>query len=149
MSFLSDETSSTRRGETQTPKIIVGVPGAAELTAEQRQRIYLEEKARLEIRQELKGQKKGAGHIIGKIVLGGIGVLFVLFIIGSIMENSENAAFNALTPEQRHAKTLENCVSLMRSFALQTYSEMSALDRRMQASCAEQLRHPDQNIIKQ
>src|ERR1022692_5272328 len=47
--------------------VVEGSP-MAELTPEERQRIYLEEKARLEVRRELEGQKTSAGKVfeIGK-----------------------------------------------------------------------------------
>ena len=54
----------------------------AELTPEERQKIYLEEKARLEVRRELGGQKTSAGKIIGYVILGVLGLLVVLFIYG-------------------------------------------------------------------
>jgi hypothetical protein len=119
------------------------------LTPEERQRIYLEEKARLEIRHELEGKKTSAGKVIGYIVLSIIGLFVVLLVIGSMMEESDTAAFNKLTPAQRHAKTLENCASLLKSYEFKTYSELSVTDRQAQAACTEQLRHSDQEIIPQ
>ena len=86
----------------------------AELTPEERQKIYLEEKARLEVRQQLEGKKTGVGKVIGIIVLCGFGLLILLMIIGSLMEQSQDAEFSKLTPAQRHAKTLENCTELLR-----------------------------------
>jgi len=41
----------------------------AELTPEEREKIYLEEKARLEVRRELEGEKTSTGSVIGWIVL--------------------------------------------------------------------------------
>lgn len=119
-----------------------------DLTPEERRKIYLEEKARMEIRQELQGKKSGAGRVIGIIVLAGIGLMAVLFVIGSALESSRDAEFNGLSPEQRRVETLKNCVSLMQSWRFKTYGEMSILERQMQAACAEQLRHPDQDVIK-
>ena len=119
-----------------------------ELTPEERQRIYLDEKARIEVRRELEGQKTSVGKVIGIIVLCGIGLLVVLFIIGSAMEHSDDDAWSKLAPEQRHQKTLENCASILKSWEFKTYSELSVTERQMKAACTEQLRHPDQEIIK-
>jgi hypothetical protein len=120
----------------------------AELTPEERQKIYLEEKARLEVRRELEGQKTSAGKIIGYVILGVLGLLVVLFIIGSAMEQSSDTAFKNLTLAQRHAKTLQNCAELLKSWEFKTYSELSVTERRMQAACTEQLRHPDEDVIR-
>ena len=49
----------------------------AELTPEERQRIYLEEKARLEFRRQLQPKKIGFGKIIGYLALAGIRLLVV------------------------------------------------------------------------
>jgi len=119
----------------------------AELTPEERQKIYLEEKARLEVRRELEGQKTSPAKVIGYAILGVLGLLVVLFIIGSAMEQSSDTAFNNLTPEQQHAKTLETCASLLKLYEFKTYSELSVTDRQTQAACTEQLQHPDQVII--
>jgi hypothetical protein len=120
----------------------------AELTPEQRQQIYLEEKARIEFRRQFEPKKIGFGKIIGYVVLGGIGLLVVLWMIGSAMENSQDAAFKKLPPEQRHQETLQNCVSLLKSYEFQTYSELSVTDRRMKATCEEQMAHPDQDVFQ-
>jgi hypothetical protein len=120
----------------------------AELTPEERQRIYLEEKARLEVRRELEGKKTGAGRVIGYVVLCVVGLLVFLFIVGSAIQQSEDADFSKLTPAQRHAKTLENCASLVNSMRYKTYSELSVTERQMKEACTEQLEHPDQNIIR-
>ena len=64
------------------------------------------------------------------------------------MEQSREAKFNSLTPEQRHAETLRNCASLLKSWEFKTYSELSVAERQMQAACIDQLNHPDQDIIK-
>jgi hypothetical protein len=121
----------------------------ADLTPEERQRIYLDEKVRLEVRQELEGKKTSAGKVIGYTFLSIIGLFVVLLIIGSAMQQSDTDAFNRLTPAQRHAKTLENCASLLKSYEYKTYSELSVTDRQVQAACTEQLSHPDQEIIHQ
>jgi hypothetical protein len=56
-----------------------------DLSPEERHKIFLEEKARLEIRQELEGPKTGAGKIIGYVFLGVLGLIFVLAMAGKIM----------------------------------------------------------------
>ena len=117
------------------------------LTPEERQKIYLEEKARLEVRRELEGQKTGAGTIILYIVLGVVGLLVVIFVIGSVVQESDDAAFRSLTPEQRHQKTLQSCANLLKSMEYKTYNELSEFDRRVKVTCSEQLAHPDQYII--
>ena len=119
-----------------------------DLTPEERHRIYQDEKARLEVRRELEGRKTSVGKVIGIVVLCGIGFLVVLFIFGNAMEQSQDAAFEKLTPEQRHTKTLENCGSILKSMEFKTYSELSVTERQMTSACDEQLLHPDQEIIK-
>jgi hypothetical protein len=54
------------------------------LSPEERHKIFLEEKARLEIRQELEGPKTGAGKIIGFVFLGLLGLVVVLAIAGKL-----------------------------------------------------------------
>jgi hypothetical protein len=120
----------------------------ADLTPEERQRIYLEEKTRLEVRRELEGKKTSVSKVIGVIALCGFGLLVLLFIIGSAMQQSEDADFAKLTPEQRHAKTIQNCAELLKSWEFKTYSELTETERRMQAACREQLAHPDEDIIR-
>jgi hypothetical protein len=65
----------------------------SDLTPEERQRIYLEEKARLEVRLELEGKKTSAGKILGIVVPCGFGLLAVMWIIGSFLQQSEADAF--------------------------------------------------------
>ena len=121
----------------------------ADLTPEERQKIYLEEKARLEVRRELLEESKtSTGKVFGYIILGICGLLILLFIAGSAMEKMKDDQFANLTPQQRHAKTLENCTELMKSWEFKTYSELSVEERRMKAACTEQLAHPDQDAIK-
>lgn len=119
-----------------------------DLTPEERQRIYLEEKARLEVRPERDVEKPRVGSGVGTMVLYGIGLLLVLFIIGIVIKQLQQDDWNRLTPKQQHQKTLENCVYLLKSWEFKTYSELSVTERRMQAACSEQLLHPDQDIIK-
>jgi hypothetical protein len=120
----------------------------ADLTPEERQRIYLEEEARLEARRQLESKnKKSIGNAILRLVVGGIVLVIVLAGIGSMMERHETAEFNKLIPEQRHQETLENCASLLRSWEVKTYSELSVTERRMKSACTEQLAHPDRQVF--
>ncbi|HYL74957.1 MAG TPA: hypothetical protein VEU96_12175 [Bryobacteraceae bacterium] len=119
----------------------------ADLTPEERQRIYMEEKARLEVRRELEGKKTSPGKVIGIVTLCIVGLLVSLFILGNIRQHLDDAAQEKLTPEARHAQTLENCAKAIELFKFKTYSELSEYDRRMLAACTEQLKHPDQNIF--
>jgi hypothetical protein len=119
-----------------------------DLTPEERQRIYLEEKARLEIRRELEGKKTSVGKIIGSIMLCGFGFLALMWIIGSFSQQSETDAFQKLTPQQRHQKTLENCADLLKSMQFKTYSELTILERQTKAACEEQLKYPEREIFK-
>jgi hypothetical protein len=133
---------------------VLGLPGGilsdmADLTPEERQKIYLEEKARLEVRRELlESTKTNAGKVFGYIILGICGLLILLLIAGGAMQQLKDEQFAKLTPEQSHAKTLENCAYLMKSWEFKTYNELSVEERRMKAACTEQLAHPDQEIIK-
>lgn len=76
-----------------------------ELSPEERRRIYLQEKARLEVQRELQAQNKktAAGTGVGRIVVGLFGFLVLLFIIGSAMGNSENTS--SPQPEASLSKT--------------------------------------------
>lgn len=47
----------------------------AELTPEERQKIYLEEKTRLEVRRELEGPKTNLGKVFGYVIFGGLALL--------------------------------------------------------------------------
>ena len=107
------------------------------MTPEERQRIYLEEKARLEARQTLAAENKktGCGSTIGIVVLGVVALLVVLAIIGSMIQQSESAKFNALTPEQKHAQTVQNCVEIEKGWAFKTYSELTPEERKVKFSC--------------
>jgi hypothetical protein len=64
------------------------------------------------------------------------------------MQQSQDAAWNKLPPEQRPAKSLENGASLLKSRRYKTYEELSVTERAMKTTCTEQLLHPDQDIIK-
>ncbi|MGA2716010.1 MAG: hypothetical protein ABSG41_23160 [Bryobacteraceae bacterium] len=67
-----------------------------ELTPEEREKIYLEEKARLEFRRELEPKKIGVGKFIGYVALGGLALLVLMFIIGSvIMRRPETASITS------------------------------------------------------
>ncbi len=120
----------------------------AELTPEERQKIYLEEKARWEVRREFEGPKINIGKVVMYVFFGGLALLVVLLILGSEMEQSHETAWNNLTTEQRHAKTLENCATFIKSMEFKTYSELSVEERKMKAACTEQLLNPDKEIIK-
>jgi hypothetical protein len=64
-----------------------------QLSPKERQKIYLEEKTRLAVQQELRtGRKISAGTIIGRIALGFFGLLVLLFIAGAMMRNSDTAS---------------------------------------------------------
>ena len=63
-----------------------------DLTPEERQRIYLEEKARLETRQKIEGEKTGAGKVLGIIALSTFGALAVLMIAVPALEHSDPPA---------------------------------------------------------
>jgi hypothetical protein len=68
-----------------------------ELTPEERQKIYLEEKTRLEVRQELQtqGKKTGAGTVMWRVILGVVGVVVLMVLFGSIVENSNTGPSNS------------------------------------------------------
>ena len=108
-----------------------------ELTPEERQRIYEEEKARMEIQQELQEQNKGTGRgsLLGYVFLGIFALCFILVVIGSMAERADSQRFDALSPEQKRAQTLRNCASLEADWAFKTYSELTQLERKMKASC--------------
>jgi len=63
-----------------------------ELTPEERQKVYLEERARLEVRQELQtqGKKTSAGKVVGQVVLVVVGVVVLMIVLGSVIENLNN-----------------------------------------------------------
>lgn len=63
-----------------------------ELTPEERQRIYVEEKARLEVRQELESEKTSPWRVIGITLLVILAGLFALAAIGSMYSNRQSAA---------------------------------------------------------
>ncbi len=64
------------------------------LSPDERHKIFLEEKARLEIRQELEGPKTSVGIIIGYVVLGVLGLIFLVAMAGKLMNlvDASNAA---------------------------------------------------------
>ena len=76
------------------------------------------------------------------------GLLFILWIAGTNMQHEKDAEFAKLTPAQRHAKTLQNCASLLKDWEYKTYSELSVTERQAKEACTEQLLHPDQEIIR-
>jgi hypothetical protein len=114
---------------------------AVTLTAEERRRIYLEEKARFEVRRELEGKETSAGKIIGWILLSGLGLLIAMIIFGTIIGDNEksksDAAWRKLTPAQQDQKASEACGDFLVSVRFKTYSELSIEERKMKASCGQ------------
>lgn len=56
------------------------------LSPEQRHKIFLEEKARMEIRKELQGQKTSVGVILGYTCLAVLGMIFVAGMAGKLID---------------------------------------------------------------
>ena len=115
------------------------------LTPEERQRIYLEEKARLEMRQQLVAEqitehaepaKRSTGEIIGWAVLFIVAAVIILAAIGSYIEEHDAAAFRELSPEQQHARTVAACAGLLKEQQYKLYSELTVEERKIRASCA-------------
>lgn len=115
----------------------------ADLTPEERERIYLEEKARLEARRELESRKIGAGKVIGYFVLAIVGLLVMLFVFGiateESREQSETATYNKLTPDEKNAQIEKNCTAFLASIYYKTYSELSVEERQKKAVCEMEL----------
>ena len=65
---------------------------SSDLTPEERQRIYLGKKARLETRQKIEGEKTGTGKVLGIIALSTFGALAVLMIAVPALEHSDPPA---------------------------------------------------------
>lgn len=120
----------------------------ADLTPEERERIYLEEKARLEARSELQAKKGGCGNIALVVILCIVGLFVVVMIIGNMEEQREHAEWQKLTPEERHQKTMKNCANFLLSIAYKTYSELSTSERKIKDACELQLELPKEDIIK-
>jgi hypothetical protein len=55
-----------------------------ELTPEERQRIYLEEQARMDARRDIKRKRVTDGKIIWRLVMGIVGVYVIMLYIGQI-----------------------------------------------------------------
>jgi hypothetical protein len=106
-----------------------------DLSPEERQRIYLEEKARHEIRHEIEGKKTSFGKVIGISVLCVIALLILLAVIGSSMEESQSAAWQKLSPEQQHQKARDACAEFAKDMQYKLYSEYTQDERKMKASC--------------
>ena len=68
------------------------------LSPEERHKIFLEEKARLEVRKELEGPKAGAGEIVGFVFLGVLGLLFMVAMAGKIMDIVEESTVPNVAP---------------------------------------------------
>ncbi|HUA19519.1 MAG TPA: hypothetical protein VMB25_12300 [Bryobacteraceae bacterium] len=75
----------------------------AELTPEERQRIYLEEKVRLEARRDIESKRITPGKFIGYALLVILGLFIVAWIAGSLEESAK-------TPEQRAKERAETCI---------------------------------------
>lgn len=56
-------------------------------------------------------------------------------MVGAMMNDADTARFNALTPEEKRAKTVKNCIEIEQGFAFKLYSELTPEERRMKASC--------------
>jgi len=84
-----------------------------ELTPEERQRIYAEEKARLETRRELESEKR-------KSKLGTIGVWILWVVVGLLALGifgmmRQQARLDSLTPEQRRVAKTQSCLTVLTS----------------------------------
>jgi hypothetical protein len=75
-----------------------------ELTPEERQRIYLEEQARIEARRQIESKRVTPGKVVGLVALGLVGLLFLLFVFGLIIDAGK-------TPEERAHDELEACLN--------------------------------------
>jgi len=107
----------------------------SDLSPDERQRIYLEEKARHEIRQEMEGTKTSFGKVIGITVFGVIALVILLAVIGSSMEESRSAAWQKLSPEQQHQQARDACAEFAKDMQYKLYSEYTQDERKMKASC--------------
>jgi hypothetical protein len=81
-----------------------------ELSPEERQKIYLEEKARLEVRHELQAQTKktSTGTVIGLSILGLLGFVVLIVVIGSVAENSNQGTSTGISPPTRAIQNTGN-----------------------------------------
>ena len=61
-----------------------------ELTPEERQRIYLEEKARMEARRDIESKRLTAGKVIGWLVMGLFGVYALMWVVSYINTSMES-----------------------------------------------------------
>lgn len=75
----------------------------ADLTPEERQRIYLEEKVRLEARREIESKRVGPGKIILYVFLALFGLLIIFSISDSVSESRQ-------TPKERAKQRAEGCL---------------------------------------
>ena len=60
-----------------------------ELTPEERQRIYLEEQARIEARHRIESKRVTPGKVIGWVALGLVGLLFLFFVVGTLADRKD------------------------------------------------------------
>jgi hypothetical protein len=105
-----------------------------ELTPEERQRIYEEEKARLDAQRQIKGERSPASYagIPCAVILG---IVLLLMVIGFILNQEDHEKWQQLTPEQKDAQTLKSCLDFERDVQFKTYSELSEDERRMKYTC--------------
>jgi hypothetical protein len=74
----------------------------AELTPEERSRIYAEEKARLEAQREIKSEERSkTAKSLGIGCLVSLGILLVIVIFGSLRPTNNGPTGDILTPEQQ------------------------------------------------
>ena len=107
-----------------------------ELTPEDRQAIYLEEKTRREgPESSASGVKRSGASRFGKAMFIAAAVILFFVIAGSIQEKSESAKFQAMTPAQRQEETVKNCLKLAEYRQFKTYSELSEYERKLKFSC--------------
>ena len=106
-----------------------------DLSPEERQRIYQEEKARLEAQSRIRAEKRQKAVSWPVIVAMMLGVCLVLWAMGSISENERQAKWQKLTPEQKDAQTLKNCLELEQGWKFKLYSELTEYERKAKYSC--------------
>ena len=127
-------------------RVIYSIPEMPDLTPEDRQRIYEEEKFRLEAQQQLKAEQAGKSLGTGQKITLGCFILIIgfalLLAIGGMMGQHETERFEALTPDQKRAENIKSCVNLEQSWAFKTYSELSPDERKLKLSCDLLLERP-------
>lgn len=106
-----------------------------DLTPEERQRIYLEEKARFEAQSALKSarrDKRASGFMIGCLWI--VGIVVGLFIIGSVMTDSSNTT-PPDTPLTGQEKLERGCRVIKLQYGDKPISELSIEDLRKIQLC--------------